>query len=188
VIHLYKIESMWNLWNSWEHDYLNPHENQQENPYENPHENPHENPFEDFSSMPPMIIVYLPPPSFAPPSFAPPSFAPPSFAPPSFAPLPRIQRLQRQLPHPPPRRRQTQGQTRIRHSTVRISNLPSQTLRTADIQRLPDRTCGICLETFKSGNVILRLPCLHIYHRRCITPWLNTNPICPQDQVSAFDV
>ena len=151
---------MWNLWNSWEHDYLN----QQEDP--------HENPFEDFSSMPSMIIVYLPPPSFAPPSFAP---------------LPRIQRLQRHLP-PPPRRRRTQGLPQIRHSTVRISNLPSQTLRTADIQRLPDRTCGICLETFKSGNVILRLPCLHIYHRRCITPWLNTNPICPQDQVSAFDV
>ena len=41
--------------------------------------------------------------------------------------------------------------------------------------------CLICLEEFKIKNQVLYLPCLHLFHSRCIVRWLldkNTCPIC----------
>merc|ERR1719150_1418046 len=43
-------------------------------------------------------------------------------------------------------------------------------------------SCSICLETFKDGDEIRRLPCLHIFHKNEIDRWLLTGadkcPIC----------
>ena len=39
--------------------------------------------------------------------------------------------------------------------------------------------CSICLEEFKNGESIRRLPCLHIFHTDEIDRWLRTNHICP---------
>merc|ERR1719336_2752708 len=43
-------------------------------------------------------------------------------------------------------------------------------------------TCSICLEPFKDGDTIKRLPCLHIFHQHEIDRWLLTGadkcPIC----------
>jgi hypothetical protein len=33
-------------------------------------------------------------------------------------------------------------------------------------------SCSICTEDFLHGENIRLLPCTHIYHRRCIDPWL----------------
>lgn len=42
-----------------------------------------------------------------------------------------------------------------------------------------DQQCQVCLEEFKSGDDIRTLPCLHIYHKKCIDQWLVRNRTCP---------
>merc|ERR1712146_491309 len=32
-------------------------------------------------------------------------------------------------------------------------------------------TCCICIEDFAQGDEIVTLPCNHIFHKQCITPW-----------------
>jgi len=39
--------------------------------------------------------------------------------------------------------------------------------------------CCICLESFKQGDEIRRLPCLHIFHTEEIDQWLSRNHLCP---------
>merc|ERR1719495_761489 len=40
--------------------------------------------------------------------------------------------------------------------------------------------CSICLEEFKNGDNIRRLPCFHIFHTHEIDRWLKTgNDKCP---------
>jgi hypothetical protein len=41
------------------------------------------------------------------------------------------------------------------------------------------KDCVICLEEFKNGDDVITLPCLHIYHKTCITDWLLENNTCP---------
>jgi len=38
--------------------------------------------------------------------------------------------------------------------------------------RQDSMTCSICTEDFVEGRNVRILPCHHIYHRRCIDPWL----------------
>ncbi|XP_054164427.1 E3 ubiquitin-protein ligase znrf2-like [Oppia nitens] len=40
--------------------------------------------------------------------------------------------------------------------------------------------CVICLEELNKGNIIARLPCLCIYHKRCIDAWFEVNRSCPE--------
>lgn len=51
-------------------------------------------------------------------------------------------------------------------------------------QQAVDGSCAICLQRFSSpGEAVavelVRTPCAHIFHMRCITPWLPKNPTCP---------
>eukprot|EP00731_Ephydatia_muelleri_P026023 Em0018g123a len=39
--------------------------------------------------------------------------------------------------------------------------------------------CTICLDDMAAGDKIARLPCLCIYHVRCIEQWHKVNPTCP---------
>ncbi|KAH9529666.1 E3 ubiquitin-protein ligase znrf2 [Dermatophagoides farinae] len=40
--------------------------------------------------------------------------------------------------------------------------------------------CVICLEDMLNGDKIARLPCLCIYHKKCIDAWFNVNRSCPE--------
>jgi len=41
-------------------------------------------------------------------------------------------------------------------------------------------SCSICLEDYKEGQEIITLPkCDHIFHKPCVTKWLDINKICP---------
>ncbi|GAB5355299.1 hypothetical protein AAMO2058_000193200 [Amorphochlora amoebiformis] len=44
--------------------------------------------------------------------------------------------------------------------------------------------CCICLDQFKDGDSIIRLPCLHIFHSEEITKWLQKKHRCPLCQTS----
>ena len=39
--------------------------------------------------------------------------------------------------------------------------------------------CYICLEAYAVHDVLVRLPCLHAFHKKCIFQWLRLKSICP---------
>jgi len=47
------------------------------------------------------------------------------------------------------------------------------------------KECNICMEEYKTNNIIIRLGCNHIFHRDCIKHWLCnervTWPVCRKD-------
>lgn len=66
---------------------------------------------------------------------------------------------------------------------------PAMTL--AQLQQIPKATitkeqadllfqCAVCFHEFKSNeDEVRKLPCNHMYHDKCIFPWLRNNPSCP---------
>ena len=64
---------------------------------------------------------------------------------------------------------------------INVNNLNTLLL----CNELPDESCSICLEDFKTGDNIKKLNCTHIFHKECLEPWLNNNnrncPMCRTD-------
>ena len=50
-----------------------------------------------------------------------------------------------------------------------------------EVNKLNDenKRCIICLEDFKCNDIIIYLPCFHIFHDYCIIKWLRKNATCP---------
>ena len=42
-----------------------------------------------------------------------------------------------------------------------------------------NETCSFCMEEFGSTDMVVLLPCNHVYHSRVIRAWLNTTQNCP---------
>ncbi|KAG6545364.1 hypothetical protein Mapa_013213 [Marchantia paleacea] len=61
-------------------------------------------------------------------------------------------------------------------SIEKINLLPLTTLQPTDVC---EDTCSICLEMQVSGEVIRRLPCIHVFHMKCIDKWLQRQAVCP---------
>ena len=43
-------------------------------------------------------------------------------------------------------------------------------------------SCCICMEDYERGDHVITLPCLHVFHRDCIIPWLKNCATCPIDK------
>lgn len=43
----------------------------------------------------------------------------------------------------------------------------------------PTAPCAVCLEPIEPGEHLRRLPCLDLFHDRCVTRWLRENTVCP---------
>eukprot|EP00828_Plagiopyla_frontata_P025161 TRINITY_DN32149_c0_g1_i1.p2 TRINITY_DN32149_c0_g1~~TRINITY_DN32149_c0_g1_i1.p2 ORF type:complete len:122 (+),score=11.68 TRINITY_DN32149_c0_g1_i1:124-489(+) len=41
------------------------------------------------------------------------------------------------------------------------------------------KVCIICHCFYQRGEVIIQTPCRHIFHNRCIEPWLKKSITCP---------
>ena len=50
-----------------------------------------------------------------------------------------------------------------------------------DIDKLIDenKRCTICLEDFIKNDIVIYLPCFHIFHKLCIIEWINKHANCP---------
>jgi len=40
-------------------------------------------------------------------------------------------------------------------------------------------TCSVCLSDFAKGEKMAKLSCNHLFHQKCIVPWLESNDKCP---------
>ncbi|XP_076953066.1 E3 ubiquitin-protein ligase BIG BROTHER-like [Bidens hawaiensis] len=67
-------------------------------------------------------------------------------------------------------------------SAVQISQLPVSTYTSRMFSSNDEEMCAICQESFKIGEQIIRLPCVHLYHKKCIIKWLNLKKNCPMCQ------
>ncbi|CAG9320396.1 unnamed protein product [Blepharisma stoltei] len=50
-----------------------------------------------------------------------------------------------------------------------------------------ESTCNICLEDFQDGETIIRLPCMHIFHKNCGDDWLERKNSCPICKISVIE-
>ncbi|KAI3814654.1 hypothetical protein L1987_14297 [Smallanthus sonchifolius] len=46
--------------------------------------------------------------------------------------------------------------------------------------------CVVCLEKFKAGEKLDRLPCAHRFHSMCLLPWLKGHAHCPCCRMSVL--
>ncbi|XP_076953090.1 E3 ubiquitin ligase BIG BROTHER-related-like isoform X1 [Bidens hawaiensis] len=67
-------------------------------------------------------------------------------------------------------------------SAVQISQLPVSTYTSRMFSSNDEETCAICQESFKIGEQIITLPCVHLYYKQCINKWLNLKKNCPMCQ------
>ena len=44
---------------------------------------------------------------------------------------------------------------------------------------IKEKKCCICLEKYKSSDIIKEYPCKHIFHKSCIFKWLKESNLCP---------
>lgn len=49
-----------------------------------------------------------------------------------------------------------------------------------------DNQCSVCLGIFEVGDTNRILPCLHVFHEKCIDTWLHEHATCPICKFSAI--
>ena len=42
-----------------------------------------------------------------------------------------------------------------------------------------EHSCSVCKDEFEINQILLNLPCKHIFHNECIDPWLKERNSCP---------
>jgi len=68
-------------------------------------------------------------------------------------------------------------------SEAEIERNPLKTLSGTDVLNLRsgEKSCPICLESYKANDAVRTIPCFHQFHSRCVDKWLRTKatyPIC----------
>ncbi|XP_058653550.1 E3 ubiquitin-protein ligase RNF128 [Onychostoma macrolepis] len=75
---------------------------------------------------------------------------------------------------------QMQEREMKRENEKAIAKLEVRTLRTSDPEvESEDVSCVVCTDSFKHHEQVTVLPCRHLYHKKCIEPWLLEHPTCP---------
>ena len=63
-------------------------------------------------------------------------------------------------------------------SLASIDALPLVSIQKEDMMNRSS-LCVVCKDDFKLNELVQQLPCLHLYHRACIRPWLVVRNSCP---------
>ena len=42
-----------------------------------------------------------------------------------------------------------------------------------------ERDCAVCQESYVHKDIVMKLPCRHLYHAECLSSWLIKNNTCP---------
>jgi len=50
----------------------------------------------------------------------------------------------------------------------------------SDAQGEETELCPVCLSSYELDEMLLRLPCEHLFHEQCIARWLQQDSSCPQ--------
>uniref|UniRef100_A0A8C7UHB4 Ring finger protein 128a n=1 Tax=Oncorhynchus mykiss TaxID=8022 RepID=A0A8C7UHB4_ONCMY len=90
-------------------------------------------------------------------------------------------------------RLQNRKQKRLKADAKKaIGQLQVRTVKRGDEETGPDAdTCAVCIDAYKSGDVLTILTCNHFFHKTCIEPWLlehRTCPMCKCDILKALGV
>ncbi|KAL9372257.1 hypothetical protein Peur_034501 [Populus x canadensis] len=59
-----------------------------------------------------------------------------------------------------------------------VENLPDIKV-TKELLESDSSQCAVCKDSFELGEEAKQIPCKHIYHKDCITPWLELHNSCP---------
>nr|XP_043632846.1 E3 ubiquitin ligase BIG BROTHER-related-like [Erigeron canadensis] len=74
---------------------------------------------------------------------------------------------------------ETVGVESVGLSAARISQLPISIYTSGIVSNNREENCVICQESFKFGKRVIKLPCSHLYHSKCIIQWLKLKKNCP---------
>uniref|UniRef100_A0A1B6DIP4 RING-type domain-containing protein n=1 Tax=Clastoptera arizonana TaxID=38151 RepID=A0A1B6DIP4_9HEMI len=58
-----------------------------------------------------------------------------------------------------------------------LSKIPTKHIKSDD--KGEGECCAICIEPYKTSDIVRILPCRHEFHRSCIDPWLLEHRTCP---------
>lgn len=65
------------------------------------------------------------------------------------------------------------------HEKVNIDKLMNMRYNKKNANIIKSDVCTICLDCFKSNNILYGLNCDHFFHKKCIVRWFRENVNCP---------
>ncbi|KAL7574521.1 hypothetical protein ACA910_015877 [Epithemia clementina (nom. ined.)] len=60
-----------------------------------------------------------------------------------------------------------------------VKDLPLIRIRMEDLEDLVNSRCCLCLEDYRVSDTLVRLPCAHFFHQKCLYHWLSESCSCP---------
>ncbi|XP_022086459.1 RING finger protein 150-like [Acanthaster planci] len=60
-----------------------------------------------------------------------------------------------------------------------VAKLPAKHLKDGDKELVDGGACPVCLESYKTSDLVRVLPCKHYYHKSCVDQWLIEHRTCP---------
>ena len=60
-----------------------------------------------------------------------------------------------------------------------MNNLPKTEFDDINGKKIKPNKCLICLDEYKKGDELTKIPCNHWFHSKCILTWLDQEYNCP---------